>query len=69
MTGRTSIIRPGMRSKTPFGISRPHLVKLSGAVRVLESLLLNTEFLPSCANGSPSFITPICVSEVLRYDA
>lgn len=39
MTGRTSIITPDIRSRTPVGISCPHLVKLSGAVQVLDSSL------------------------------
>lgn len=66
-TGRTSITRADVQAKNPFGCSCPHPVKPSGASQSLESHLPNTETLPSCANGIPDCITPICASDFIHY--
>jgi len=67
--GRTSIAIADVQAKNPFGFSGPHPVKLSGASKLLEFDLPNTEILPSCTVGRPFCIIPIHASGSIQYDA
>lgn len=59
MAGRTSSVKAVIHSKNPFGVSRPHPVKLSGASRLSESYLASAKSDPTKLRQWETFLYDI----------
>src|SRR5258706_3586569 len=70
MAGRTSRVKAVTHSKNPFGVSRPHPVKLSGAFGLSESYFTSAKSDPTKPRQWETFLYDIhsCVrlDSVLR---